>query len=253
MFKPLIIENGVFALMKDTANHIVVCKLEITPPGPCLQTVCILELPPLRSAASVVLSEILMEWVPTSKGYARSRSSRERHVPFYSSTVNTIALLLDYHVPGEEYRGPHRYTMIISVRELLSVIRTGVRNVPWVDWGSSSTHLFERTSLKTAGPSWITNLSPLVVRDYGLMRTRYSEPTAEATSSLQPQPLVFSTKLLGRHWEPKHIETRLPYCDVVANGLDFGHFRRIMADREWIVGILGVVRRFHVFTFEHSG
>ena len=241
-----------FVLMKDTSNHLVVCKFEITPLSPCLQTVCILELPPLESGASVVLSEVLVERIPTSKGYERSTSSQG--LPFYSSQVGTIALLLDYHVSWEGHRGPRRYTMVISVQALLSVIRTGVRNVPWVDWGLSSTHVFERTPLKTAGPSWITNLSPLAVRDYGPIRMRYNnEPAAEKTSPLQSQPLASSTKVPGRHCETKSIETHLPYRDVVANDLDLGQFRHIMADREWIVGISGVVCRFYATTSEHSG
>jgi hypothetical protein len=239
-----------FALMTDTGNHLVVCKLEISPSGPCLQTVCILELPPLSSGTSAILSDILMEWVPTSKDHTRSRPPRRVHIPFYSSRVGTIALLLEYNVSTEGHHGPHRFTMVISVQTLLSVIRTGIRNVPWVEWGPSSAHLFESsTPLKTAGPSWVINLSPLIVRDYGPMRMLYSEPTVE-TSPLQSQPLVLSTNVHGGHWETKGIETHLPYRDVVANDLDFGHFRCIMADREWIIGIMGVVCRFCVHKLE---
>jgi len=47
-----------------------------------------------------------------------------------------------------------------------------------------------------------------------------------------------STEVVGAHWTAGRVETRLPYRDVVADDLDFGDFSWIMADREWLVGIL---------------
>jgi hypothetical protein len=108
---------------------------------------------------------------------------------------------------------------------ILSVIRAthGVCNVPWKDWGPSGTRIFEleTTSLKPVGPFWIMGLSPLVVRDYDLLRTRFTQSTTEDTSPSHPQPPVFSsTEVFGEH------------------------FPWIMADREWIVGIMALVRPF---------
>jgi hypothetical protein len=53
-----------------------------------------------------------------------------------------------------------------------------------------------------------------------------------------------STEVFGDHWEAGSVETHLPYRDVVANDLNFSQFSWIMADREWIVGMMALVRPF---------
>ena len=227
--------------MKDSENRLGVCKLEIAPPGPCLQTICFLELPPLALGVFAITSWFIEEWVPTSKNYARTRSSRASHVHFYSSTVSTIALFLDY---GISWKG---YTLIIDVEALLYTIRRGIRNVPWVDWGPSSTHLFERTPQCPAGPSWIMELSPLVLRQYYPRRTQYTQSMPENTSSSHravPQ-VSSSTEVFGKLWDEHRIETNLPYRDVVVNDLNIGPVQQILADREWVVRVAGTeVREF---------
>jgi hypothetical protein len=241
--KLAVIDNNLIAVIKDSASNIEICKLEVAASsGPRLRTICFLALPSLTSEASCVLSTAIKEWVPTSKHHARSSSSRDRRVPFYSSTVGTIALLLDYRTYSKGAGHPLRCTMVISVAAILSAIRSKVRNVPWKDWGPSGTRLFETTTQRPAGPFWITDLSPLVVRDYDLLRTRYTHPTTEDTLSSHLRPPVFSsTEVSGDHWEAGSVETHLPYRDVVANHQDFRHFPWIMADREWIVGIMALV------------
>jgi hypothetical protein len=245
----MVIDSNLIGLIKEEMNRLEICRLETSPPSPRLQTACFLELPPLMTVTSIDLYGAIKEWVPTSRQYTQCRSSRGHHIPFYSPTVGTIALTLHYHTA----RGfSSLYRMIISVAGLLSVIRTGVRNIPWVDWGPSSTHLFETTLLNAAGPFWITGFSPLVFRDYGLMRTRYTQSMAEDTSSLQSRPSVFSTQVFDRHGGPNNIETYLPYRDIVANHLNFRRFNRVMADREWIVGIMDKVRELCVCTLDPS-
>jgi hypothetical protein len=78
----------------------------------------------------------------------------------------------------------------------------------------------------TAGPFWITKLSPLVVRDYGIMRAPYAESMVEDTSSLHPRGDPFSTDVFGLQWKPNGIKIRLSYRELVANDLDFGQFSR---------------------------
>lgn len=244
------IDNNLIALIKDSANSLEICKLEATDSSsPCLRTICFLDLPPLALETSCVVSVAIKEWVPTSKHHAPSSSSRKHHVPFFSSTVGTIALLLDYRTYSKGVGHPFRYTIVISIAAILSVIRTtnGVCNVPWEDWGPSGTRISElgTSLLKPVGPFWIVDLSPLVVRDYDLLRTRCTQSTTGETTSPHPQPPVSSsTEVIGEHWEAGSVETRLPYRDVVANGLDFRHFPWIMADREWVVGIMALVRPF---------
>jgi hypothetical protein len=250
--KPLFIENDVLTLMKksDSMGRLEICKLEVNLPVPRLKTICFLELPPSMAGVFVVLSDVLTEWVPTSKDYARFKSSRGRHIPFYSSTVRTIALLFDYHSSWETSRVPYKCTMIISVEALVSAIRSGVRNVPWADWGPSGAHLVEGTPLKPAGPFWITNLSPLVFRQYDLQCARYAHSMAEDAISSQTRPQVFSLrgvsgKLPGRNGYG--IKTNLPYRDLVTNDRSFRRISQMMMDREWVIRLAHAgVRQFCV-------
>ncbi|KAH9984431.1 hypothetical protein BJV77DRAFT_184479 [Russula vinacea] len=176
--KLAVIDSDLIAVIKDSASNIEICKLEAAASqGPRLRTICFLELPPLTSEASCVLSTALKEWVPTSEHHARSSSSRKHHVPFYSSTVGTIALLLEYRTYCKGVGSPFKCTMVISVAAILSAIRSNVRNVSWEDWGPSGTRMFQTNLLRPAGPFWITDLSPLAVRDYNLLRTRCTHST----------------------------------------------------------------------------
>jgi len=246
--KLAVIDSNLIALIKDSANRLEICRLEITASGPRLRTVCFLGLPLLTSDASGVLSAAVREWVPTSSTYhARPTPSQggPGRGPFYSCTVGTIGLLFDYRTYSRGAGHPFRCAMIISVAALLSVVDSDMRDVaatvPWTDWGPSGTRIFEATLLKPAGPFWITGLFPLVVRDYDLLRTRYAQSTAEDASSLQSlSPVLSSTQVIGHQWVAGKVETRLPYRDVVANDLDFRQFSWIMADREWIVGIMAL-------------
>ena len=243
--------------MKDGGNCLEVLKLEITSPDPCLQTICFLGLPPLMPGVSVELSWNLDEWVPTSKNYAQSRSSRASHAHFYSSAVGTIALFLYYRLPGQTYLA-HRYTLIIDVEALLYTIRTGAHNVPWADWGPSSTHLFKTILLYPAGPSWMTSLSPPVLRQYYPRRTRYMQSIlADESSSSRAGPQVFcSTEVSDKIWDECSIETKLPYRDIVVNDLNpsqLGHFQQIFADREWVIRVttgMTSVRGFCAYKFK---
>jgi len=173
---------------------------------------------------------------------------RGYHIPFYCSTVGTIGLLLHYDAtPGDSLA----CTMVIGIAGLLSAIRTGVHNISWVNWGPSITHFFRddlsRPIGPTVGPFWIAGLSPLTVRDYGLMCMGDIESMAEDMSSWQsrPRPVAFPTKVHGTHWVEKQVETYLPYRDIVANDLHLDYCNGlVLVDREWIVRIEHEVRGF---------
>ena len=246
----VVIDSSLIALIREKLNRIEIYRLEVCPSTsvPLLQTVCLLELPSVTSIASVIWGFHTMEWVPTSRHYKWSRSSRGYHIPFYSSTVGTIGLLLRYRTdPGSGYS--FKCTMTISIAGLLSAIRTGVHNIPWVDWGPSITHFFREYLSKPVGPFWIAGLSPLTVRDYGLTCMGYIESMAGDMSSLQSRPrqVVFSAKVYGTHWVENPVETHLPYRDIVANDLHVDDDGLILADREWIVCIGYEVRSFCVY------
>jgi len=164
--------------------------------------------------------------------------------------------------------------MTVSIAALLSAIYYGcsssdssdedddhtgnsaVRTLFWPDWGPAATRVLFSSHggrlPKPAGPFWITSFSPLVIRDYDLLRmrsTRAATATAEEeeeeeeveASSLFESPVFKSTEVRGEHWVEGKLVTRLPYRDIVAKDL---YYVGVLADREWIIGISVKVRLF---------
>ena len=226
-----------WSLIEDRENKLEICELELDP-DPRLQTLCFLELPPLASGASHFLCGADKEWVPTSKTYVRTRFSRGRHLPFYTSAIGTIALRFHYQQKGGL---GYPYALIISVGALISAIPNDARNVPWEDWGPSSTHLFQsRVPLISLGPFWITDHPPSVVRQYDLPPTRWSQLMAVDISSLQSRPSIVDSAKIFQY----DIKTHRPYRDVVIEKQDLNESVFILADREWVVGVRNLVRGF---------
>lgn len=241
------IDGSLVMLVNCTRNSFEICRLELASPEPRLYTVCFLELPALEPYAFVVVSTVDKEWIPTTEHGARSQPTRKRVVPFRSSNVGTIGLLVEHEMRTASVRVLPSCWMTVSVAALHSAIHsiTGhMRSIPWADWGPPATRVLFNTYghrlPKPAGPFWITSASPMVIRDYDLLRTRCTWPTAEdASSSLFGPPMFESTEVPGEHWVAGKIETRLPYRDLVARNLDY---LGIVADREWIIGISVRVR-----------
>ena len=243
----LFINSSLVSLVEGCENGLEICKLKLDP-SPQLRTLCFLDLPRLAPNASHFFVEAYREWVPTSKSYTQTRSSREYHLPFYSSAIGTIALHFQYRVGFDI---PSSYAFIINVAALVSAIPTDVRNVPWKDWGPSSTHLFEMEitqlaePLTSVGPFWIIchSGSELVVRQYDLRCTQCTRLMAGDTSIMMSRLLWDDTPKIFRY----DIETvtHLPYRDVKMKDelVDY-----IVADREWVVGVTQLVRR----TFDHT-
>ena len=235
------INSSLISLIDNDENGLKICKLELDP-SPQLQTLCMLELPPLASGASQFFSGADKEWVPTSEPYARIRSSRGYGLPFYSSAIGTIALRFDYHLQSKP---AYSYMLIINVAALVSVIPTDVCNVPWEDWGPSSTHMYKLTTIRPTsfGPFWITDdESPIMVRQYDLQRTRHTRQMAGDKPSLQSRPLTVDPIGVFQY----DVKTHMPYRDVVMQNKDLYESTYILADREWAVGAKEVVRRFFV-------
>jgi len=253
MLDLIVINDSLIAFFNPETNGLDIYKLDLVPPDPQLQNLCSLELTRLIPNACV-RATVDWEWIPTLECCRRSGSSGRRHLTFYSSTVGTIGLHLVYYL--SQWGNRSNYAMIIDVAKLLSAIPTDVRRVPWADWGPSSTHVFEiysPTMPIPAGPFWITQLSPLVVRDYNILRIRYTQSTMEDTSSSYSHQLVdTSSETYNEYLEAHKVETHLPYRDTVANQLEFGRFESILADREWIVGITNTEGRNFVSVY-HVG
>ncbi len=192
-------------MVEDNTNSVEICRLEFTPPDVRIKTVCFLELPPLKQNAFLSVSRTEKEWVSTSKHHPRPDSVRRRPVPFRSSKVGSIRFALDYHILSEGAYSNYPYTMVVSVAELLSNVRTDRRSVPWTDWGPACTRIFPRQRQmfppRPAGPSWINH---------------YSQ---------------------GEQWVGGAVETCLPYRDFIIHNLHFNSPQQVIADREWLVDV----------------
>ena len=139
------------------------------------------------------------------------------------------------------------YVMFVSVEALLSVAHSGVRHVPWAEWGPAGTRiLLFRNGIPPipAGPVWITSYAPLVVHDYSSLRARYVEKKRKSMSSVPTEPSrgPCSTKLFGEHRKDGEIETRISFRRIVADDIFFKRVVQVVADREWIVVIARTVR-----------
>jgi len=243
----------------DSDNGLEISELEYDPVH--LKTVCFLRFPQFpRPAVAIPEVSFTKEWVPTSEHYAAVQSQvtpweRHGHIPFRSTSLSTISILFNYVAPirKEGVEGDSRqYVMIISVAAIISaVLSDGRREVPWEDWGPAGTHIFSpeegATLPMSAGPYWITNFSPLEVRDYDPLRTQYLRPTKEVPSASSPscssRSIFGSTRLAAEWGEGDEIETHLPYRSFTAKESKLGSFDKAVADREWIVTISSLVRR----------
>jgi len=266
------IDGSLIMLANCTKNSLEICKLELASQEPRLHTVCFLELPALEPYAFVVVSRVDKEWVPTSSHGARSHQlPRKRVVPFRSSKVGTIGLLVEHEMRTASVRVLPSCWMTLSIAALLSAIdcccssdpddddtgNAGVRTLFWPDWGPAATRVLLSCHggrlPKPAGPFWIASFSPLVIRDYDPLRTRSTRSTRsmpapaeeeeeEDTSSSRSRfgpPVFKSTEVLGEHWVMGKVQTHLPYRDLVAREL---YYVGVVADREWIIGISVRVR-----------
>ena len=129
----MVIDSSLVAQIRDKLNRLEIYRLEVCPSTgvPLLRTVCLLGLPSVTPITPVSCLFSAMEWVPTSRHYKQSRSSRGYHIPFYSSKVGTMGLLFHYRVASGY---SCQYTMIISVAGLLSAIHTRVHYIHWEEW-----------------------------------------------------------------------------------------------------------------------
>jgi hypothetical protein len=240
----------------DSDEGLEICELDYD--SVQLQTVCFLRLPQFpRPVDAIPEVSFTKEWVQTPEHHAaQSRpafSERHGHVPFRSSSLGTINILLDYVAPTSKgVEGDSRkYVMIVSVAAIVSaVLSDGRREVPWEDWGPAGTHIFPveegATLPMSAGPFWITKFLPLEVRDYDSLRTQYLRSTKEdssaPSSSSSSRSVYSSTRLAAELGEGDEIETHLPYRSFTTKEPKLRSFDMAVADREWIVTISYIVR-----------
>ena len=197
---------------------------------------CFLELPPLKHNSFVSASRAEKEWVSTSKH--RPRSESVQTCPFRSSKVSNIRFYLDYHIHSEGVYTDYPYTMILGVADLLSGIDTSRRTVPWGDWGPPRTRIFPRELYQPShvGPFWISNYSPVTIRDYDRLRARCHSPMTES-SSFVGTPVFSPSKAEGDQWEGGAVDACLPFREFIIPNLHLHSSRQVVADREWLVAI----------------
>ena len=238
--KPLVIDpdDNLIALADCPRNRLEICKLVFQSHRPHLQTLCILDFPPLKPNTHCIVDRVGKEWVSTLRNQTFSPSSRQRLVPFRSCKIGTLFLSLNYNI----FESEHTYGMIVSVAALLSAARSycgDVHTIPWERWGPSATHIFpigtRRMRMAPAGPFWIMQDTPhrLVIQDYDWLRNWHGE---NASSLSRP---VVTAKAIGHHWVAGEVETHLPHRDVVIiedrDQSTYG--TKSLIDREWLVGI----------------
>ncbi len=234
-------------LLRESRNCLEIHKLELDSSETsrtCMQSVCSLELPPLRSDASIFQSIFVREWIASSEHHARSRSSQRRRLPFRSSRNDTLALRLCYHMPARVISdATFGCAMLFSVRTLISVVHSGVRKVSWENWGPRATRILPNRFGATpapVGPFWITRFLPLTVCDYDPLRATHVQPAASQSGL----PVFISTKAVSRHWVSGEVETSLPYREFVSTEMAIPHYAEIVGEREWIIVITETVCRF---------
>ncbi|KAH9059097.1 hypothetical protein EDB87DRAFT_1624629 [Lactarius vividus] len=234
--KLTVIDSDFVLLIRESINTLEIHKLELTSSRPRMQTVCFLELPPLKPGALISSSTFSKEWIASSERRTGSRFSRRR-LPFRSSRIDTMTLRLSYHTPKPGIRSSG-YTFIFSATALLSVAHSGVRKVSWENWGPLGARILPYPDIvpAPAGPFWIICVSPLIVHDYDPMRAVHIPSIAESPSPQSGLPIFASTKVVGEHWKSGEVETRLPYREFASKDTSL-HSSDIVGEREWIVVI----------------
>jgi len=233
--KVVAIDNNLIAIVEDNTNCIDIYRLDLTSLDVRIKSVCFLELPPLKQNSFVSASRAEKEWVSTSKH--RPRSESVRSCPFRSSKVGNIRFFLDYHILSEGVYTDYPYTMILGVADLLSGIDTNRRIVPWADWGPPRTRIFPsaRPPPSRVGPFWISNYSPVTIRDYDRLRAQCHSPTTE--SSFIGTPVFSPSKAEGNQWAGGAVDTCLPFREFIIPNFHLKSSRQVVADREWLVEI----------------
>ena len=235
-------DNSLIALIKSATNSIEICKLHLGSAQPTLQSLCFLRLPIFKFTNPISVTVSGVEWTPTLKPRDLTgfhTSSRSRPFPFRTCRAGTIGLTFGFRNRDEDVA---QYSMFVSVEALLSAAHSGVRHVPWDDWGPAGTRILplgKGIPPTPAGPFWITNYAPLVVRDYSSLRARYIKKKHKSIPSVPSYPSLGppSTKLLGEHWAGGEIKTHLPFRKFVASDILFKRVLQVVADREWVVVI----------------
>jgi len=203
----VVVSDDVLALVRGPENALELCRLT-SAPTPSLQTIRLLELPPVLPYVRLVAASLKTEHHTSGLDIHRQTRPPPRH-HFSPSQDDTLVLFtLSARISGSAFVGMKTYTLatqasiLLSYAECRSPDSSGLV-VPWDAWGPLSSRCFDGHSGKSttvvAGQRWVARGA---IRDFCPRRVRASRGITER--STLPADRVFT----------RDIESALPYHEV---------------------------------------
>lgn len=231
----LVLSDDILALIRGPENAIELCRIDTINSTASLQTICLLELPPLVSYARLSSASLKTESNPSKSTVHPSPSRRSRRPPprhsfSPSSTEALVLLTLTGKITGSAFVDTRTYTLVVHARTLLyyaSPSSHASRSslppaVPWDTWGLPATRCFEAptnwsssssssSTVAVAGQRWL-DLKCGAIRDFCPHHVRRALATATDTDN--PLAGLRSSTLPAGRVFACDIESALPYCEI---------------------------------------
>ncbi|KAI9456834.1 hypothetical protein BJY52DRAFT_1187669 [Lactarius psammicola] len=203
----IVVSDDVLALVRGPENALELCRLT-SAPTPSLQTIRLLELPPVRPYVQLVAASLKTEHHTSSIDIHQQMRPPPRH-PFSPSQDDALLLLtLSARISGSVFVGMKTYTLAMQASTLLSYAECRSPDssglvVPWDAWGPLSSRCFDghsgTSSAVVAGQRWIARGA---IRDFCPRRVRASRGITERSALPADRVFVYD------------IEGALPYHEV---------------------------------------
>ena len=208
----VVVSDNVLALVQGPGNAVELCRLT-SGPTPSLQTIRLLELPPILPYVQLVAASTKVEHHSSALDI-RPQTRPPPRQPFCPSQDDTLVLLtLSARLSGSSFVRMKTYTLAMQTSTLLSYAERGRSPdssdlvVPWDAWGPLSSRCFDgyggNSTTVVAGQRWI---SRGVIRDFCPRRVRASRGITQR--STLPADRVFA----------RDVESALPYHEVSIKG-----------------------------------
>ncbi|KAH9028720.1 hypothetical protein EDB84DRAFT_260872 [Lactarius hengduanensis] len=190
----IVVSNDVLALVRGPGNALELCKLT-SGPTPSLQTIRLLELPPLLPYVRLVAASSKTEFHTSAIDVHQHTRPPPRHT-FSPSQDDTLVLLaLSARISGSAFVEMKTYTLATQASTLLSYAECRSQDssglvVPWDAWGPSSSRCFDAPSGKStaavAGQRWIAQGVSLAGNEGALVHDALLD--SERIMFLVPEP-----------------------------------------------------------------
>jgi hypothetical protein len=232
----LVLSDDVLALVRATDNVIELCRVCATPTA-SLQTIRVLELPPLLPYSRLVTAVLKTENNQSTLATHRQSRPPPRYSFSPSPTESLVLLTLTARIYGSVFVDTRTYTLAMHARTLLSYSSfsstSHVSNyrVPWDVWGPLATRCFDghsgSSSTVVAGQRWF---------DRGIIRDFCERRVRRATGRLTPRSTLAAGRVFARD-----IESALPYSETSLAENDDTLLDYALIDGERIVFIVAGV------------